>query len=433
MGAVTLVSALALGAVGAPPAPSAPSAAAASGAPGSYAFAEGAATVEGTPSTADAARLEPGRVYRSTLPARGTVYYSLELDAASTAYVSATAVPPAGLGASSVRDGVKVSLQDARGRSCDVDTAGFGAAGSPRPVTASAVRETARRRSLCQEAGTYYVAVERADPDGAGTSPAAWELELAAVTEPPLEAAGVTNAPREWNSASPEPVAGAARRRAGGAGFAQATPLGEGVWRDDVRPGATLFYKVPVDWGQQVSVTAELGSSSGTGKGFVASALDLDLHNPARSPVADVRVSYDGGQKAGSLPPLPPVAHANRHAAVGRVAAMRVAGSYYLVAHLAADVADDFGTGPVPLTLRIRLDGAAQYGPAYAGESVPEGVFGVTAADREAAAEGTDGDAAAMRVLAVSGFGAGSALLLGLGAWTVVARRRAASWRDGAV
>src|SRR5690606_21434189 len=112
---------------------------------------------------------------------------------------------------------------------------------------------------------------------------------------------------------------------------------------------------------------------------------------------------------------------------------MRVAGSYYLVAHLAADVADDFGTGPVPLTLRIRLDGAAQYGPAYAGEPVPEGVFAVTAADREAAAEGTDGDAAAMRVLAVSGFGAGSALLLGLGVWTVVARRRAASWRDGPV
>ncbi|MEU6525960.1 hypothetical protein ABZ892_24835 [Streptomyces sp. NPDC046924] len=400
------------------------------GVPEGYVFTEGAQRIAGAGSTADALRLEAGRAYRSTLPASGRIHYRLELDAGSNVYVSATAVPPGGGGAA-VIDGVRVSVQDADGRSCDVDTATFGAAAGPHPVAASAVREISPRKSLCQDAGTYYVIVERADPDGKGASPDDWELELTTVSEPRLERAGVTTAPEEWDSASPRPVTGQAQRRAGGAGFAEATPLDEGVWRDDIRPGQTLFYQVPVDWGRQFHATAELGSASSDGTGFVPAALDLDLYNPVRGHVADVGIGYDGRQKTGSLPPLPHVAYANRHATGAQVGAMRFAGSYYLVAHLRAEVADDFGDGPVPLTLRVRISGAAQDGPEYAEESAPAGVFEVTAQDREAAARGrSTGDGTAMTALAVGGIGTGSALLVGLAVWTVAARRRNVSPDD---
>ncbi|GGW62025.1 hypothetical protein [Streptomyces griseoloalbus] len=399
----------------------------ASGALGTYAFAEDARRIDGTVSTADAVELVPGRTYRSTLPAGGKVYYRLELDATTNVYASATAVPPAGRTAS-VIDGVKVSVEDSEGRACDVDTASFGAAGSPHPVAAWAMREISPRKSLCKEAGTYYVAVERVDPDGEGSSPDPWEMELTAVSEPPLEKAGATRAPQEWNSAPPRPVAGKPERRPGAAGFARATPVGQGVWRDDIRPGQTLFYKVPVDWGRQLYATAELGSSGSGGSGYVAAALDLDLYNPARGHVADAGIGYDGAQKAESLAPLPPVVYVNRHAVSRQAGAMRFAGSYYLVAHLSAEVADAFGDGPVPLTLRVRLSGGAQDGPGYAGEPVPSGVFTVTGQDRQAAAEGAAaGDDAAFRALAVGGIGTGSALLVGLGVWTLVARRRARS------
>jgi hypothetical protein len=392
---------------------------------GSYAFAEDARRVDGAVSTADAVELEPGRTYRSTLPASGTVHYRLELDGTTSTYTSVTAVPPAGRTAS-VIDGVKVSVQDGEGRSCDVDTASFGAAGSPHPVAAWAMREISPRRSLCQEAGTYHLSVERVDPDGEGSSPDPWEMELTAVSEPPAERTGATSAPKEWNSAPPQPLTGKPERRSGGAGFTRATPVGQGVWRDDIRPGQTLFYRVPVGWGRQLHATAELGSSSTHGSGYTAAALDLDLYNPVRGHVVDVGVGYDGGQKAESLAPLPSVAYANRYAAGRQVGALRFAGSYYLVAHLSAAVADDFGDGPVPLTLRVRLSGAAQEGPGYAGESVPPGVFAVTGEDREAAAEGeAAGDDAAFWALAVGGIGAGTALLAGLGAWALAARRRA--------
>ncbi|MFE1024712.1 hypothetical protein ACFW5I_09120 [Streptomyces sp. NPDC058818] len=392
----------------------------AAGTPPGYAFAEDARRIEGASGTSDAVRLEPGATYRSSLPRSGTLYYRLELDAASDAYVSVTAVPGPD-GEVTAVDGIRVSVQDAEGGSCSSDSATFGAARSLRPVTARGIREIAPGETRCQDPGTYYVTVERSRPQD--SPPGAWDLELTAVSEPRPERAGATTAPDAWDSASPAPLTGAPERRPGGSGFAHATPVGQGVWRDGIRPGQTLFYKVPVDWGRQLYATAELGSS-GDGSGYATSALHLALHNPVRGEVDDAARGYTGRPTSVALAPLPPVAYANRYATDAQAGAMRFAGSYYLVVHLAAQVADDFGDGPFGLTLRVRLGGAARTGPEYAGEPEPKGVFEVSAQDREAAPEGGGGgDDLAMKAVAVGGIGTGSLLLVGLGVWTAAARR----------
>ncbi|MDH3034720.1 hypothetical protein [Streptomyces sp. TRM75561] len=390
-----------------------------------YTFTEDARRIEGAGSTADAVELEPGRTYRSTLPPDAKVFFRLELDDTETAYASATAVPPPGTGVA-VADGVKVTVEDADGRSCDGDTAIFGAPGSPHPVAAWAMREISPRRSLCAEAGTYYVTVERASPDARGASPDPWELELHTVSEPGTKTPDGTAAPGAWDSATPAPVQGTAQRRSGGAGFAQAARLGEGVWRDDIRPGQTLFYQVPVDWGRQLHATAELGSSGTDASRYVASALTLDVYNPVRGHVEDLSVGYNGGQKSKALKPLPPVAYENRYASGQQVSAVRFAGAYYLVAHLSPEVAEDYGDGPVPLTLRVRLGGAGRNGPDYAGGTVPADVFTVDGGATSGETGGA-GDETLYRVLAAGGIGTGSALVVGLGVWTVVARRRGAA------
>ncbi|MFD8231241.1 hypothetical protein ACFV20_05020 [Streptomyces sp. NPDC059696] len=400
----------------------------ASGTPGPYAFADGARRIEGAGSTGDAALLKPGEAYKSSLPGRGRVNYRLDLDATSNAYVSVTAVPSPDTTVS-VIDGVKVTVQDAQGNTCSVDqTKSFGTARSPHPVTTWGMREISPDRPLCRKAGAYYVSVERVDPEGDGSEPDAWDLELFATTEPRTAKTGPTGAPEVWNSATPQPLQGEPEHRQGGAGFSGATPLDQGVWRDDIRPGQTLFYTVPVDWGQQISVTADLGSTDSGRTGYASDALDLALYNPARGDVADMAVGYDGDQTSGSLPPLPPVDHANRYSATAQVSAMRFAGSYYLAAHLARGVTDTFGNGPFKMTLRVAVSGEPQGGPEYAGEPVPSGVFGVSEQDREAAAQGVAaGGDTAMRALAVGGIGTGSALLVGLGVWTLMARRRSAA------
>ncbi|MGW1745285.1 hypothetical protein ACWCRD_06655 [Streptomyces sp. NPDC002092] len=410
-----------------------PAAAAAAETPGtgisaasSYAFAQDAQPVDGAKGTTGAELLEAGSTYRSSLPKDAELYYRLHLDAASNAYVSVTAIPRADA-TLSITDGIRVSVQDADNHSCSNERARFGAAKSPHPITAWGARTTSPAAPLCQGAGTYYVVVERTGTTD--SSPGAWDLEITTTTEPRLKQAGATSPPKVWNSTSPTPVSGAAEHSQGGAGFSRATSVGQGVWSADITPGQTLFYKVPVGWGQQPSATAELGSVNGDGHGYAIDALALTLYNPVRADVEDASVGYDGKQKPASLAAVPAVDYSNRYAIPARVNGMRFAGSYYLVVHLAAGVAQKFGDGPFRLTLRIGIDGAAQDGPGYEGQSVPQNVFEVTAQDRQAAPEGATPDThATMKALAAGGIGAGTLVLVVLGVWTVAARRRTRAW-----
>ncbi|MGW0839624.1 hypothetical protein ACWD26_05620 [Streptomyces sp. NPDC002787] len=462
-----------------------PGPAAAADAPTPYSYAAGAKTVEGATSSTGAARLEAGETYQSSIGPGGKLYYRLGLDAASHAYVSATAVPGAGATVAT-GDGIRVSLQDADAHRCSHQTARFGPTRSAHPVTAWASREIGSDEYMCQAAGVYYLVVERvgsaagtragssagsstgsASGSVSGSTPGSvpdgsseeWGLELGLVSEPLVKKGGSTSAPESWNSASPEGLAGDPEGRRGGSGFATASPVAQGVWQDEVgiRPGETLFYKVPVGWGQQLYATAELGSTTG-GDGYVGNAFVMSLYNPVRGLVDDRTANYGGQQQFAALDPLPPVAYENRFSLDDEVSGMRFAGWYYLAVHLGTSVADRYGEKPIGLTLRVRLEGEAGPGPGYLGTAEPQGVFEVTEEDREAAQSGATGDTLdsvgdsggggdaetsdsgegtgdssgagdqrlVMTVVAAGGIGTGTLLVLVLVVWTLVARRRAA-------
>nr|WP_223183766.1 MULTISPECIES: hypothetical protein [unclassified Streptomyces] len=396
-------------------------------APPGYGFDGSAERVRGAASSSDAVALSTGRTYRDTLRKDGRVYYRVDLDAELNAYVSVVAVPKAG-GRVEYGDGFEVSLQDGSGVECGAQRARFSSAEYPRPLAAYARRTLDGTGSTCRQAGAYYVLVERQSKPG--SSPDDWDLELRYTTEPGLRKAGPAELPEVWPSGTPAPPAGGPRGRQGGSGIVDAVSLGEGEWRADIRPGQTLFYRVPVDWGQQLFAGAELGSGA-TGKKYIGNALVLSLENPALGHVADRTVSYDGKPSTLALAPLRPVAHENRTSYAEDTGGMRFAGWYYLAATLNPAVGQEYGEGTVPLTLRIVLRGQAGPGPGYVADPGP---FAVTAADRKAAEEGAAGSAGEtaaagrsgpMRALAATGLGGGTLLLLWLGGWTVRARRGA--------
>ncbi|MDR6976972.1 hypothetical protein J2X68_003666 [Streptomyces sp. 3330] len=407
----------------------------------SYAFADDVRSAPATKGTTGAARLEPGATYRSSLQGEDKAYYRLELDGVSDVYVSVTAIPRA-RATLLAGDGISVSVQDADSTTCSSDSVTVGVAGSPQPLTAWGARELLPGKGLCRKAGTYYVVVERTgtgggeeDTDLSGSR--SWDLELAPVSEAPLAKAAATGAPEVWDSATPTPPVDEPVSARGGAGFAEAAAVRPGVWSDEIVPGQTLFYKVPVDWGQQPSATVDLGSAD-TNSGYVVDALDLTLYNPVRASVKDTGIGYGGSQKSASLPPLPPVGYANRYAPTDPTKSLRFAGAYYLVVHLAAQVAERFGEGPYGLTLRVGLGGSTRAGPGYARQSVPRGFFDVGAPDpvlaaggdtaaADASGDGTSGGDPAMKAVAVGGIGTGSVLLMVLGVWTLTARRRSAA------
>ncbi|MEV4425599.1 hypothetical protein AB0K23_09465 [Streptomyces sp. NPDC049602] len=386
-----------------------------------YAFDGSAQRVQGAASSLDAKPLQPGKTYRDTLKKDGKVYYRVDLDTKRNTYVSVVAVPKPG-GKVAYGDGFKVSIQDGSGADCGYQDVDFGSGQYARPLAGYARRIVDPDSSTCQKQGAYYVLVER--ESAADSTPDDWELELRHVSEPLLKKAVPTALPEAWPSGTPAPPGGGPQPRQGGAGFHDAVSAREGEWRADIRPGQTLFYRVPVDWGQQLFASAELGS--GTDGDLVSNALTLSLDNPALGFVDMNTVSYSGEPATLALDPLRPVAHENRTTYDNATSGMRFAGWYYLTATLSPEMAAAYGDKPVPLTLRVNVTGSAQPGPGYDGDP---GMFTVTADDRDAAANGATGaDAGSdgtMIAVAAAGIGTGTVLLLGLGAWTLLARRRA--------
>lgn len=387
--------------------------------------------VRGAPSTADAPLLEAGTPYEDTL-APGERVYRLGLDDASTVYVSAVLRPPAGAKVG-YGDDLEVEVITSGGRSCpgNPGRASFGY--DAVPLGAVGQRRLAEDAE-CQGAGTYYAKVTRAagkDSDRAG-----WPVELLVLREPaPAAGTAPTTAPSVWPSASPalpgtNPVA-----RTGGTGFNDARALGPGVWRDDLRPGQTRFYRVPLDWGQQLGIGAEVAKARMTKDyGSASNGLTVALYSPYRGLVDAKDTSYDGKQAAVTLPKTAPVAYENRFSSANEVGPVRLAGWYYIAVTLAGKVGEfTEDATPVPLTLRMDVTGGPAKAPGYK-ESLAAAGFGVGDAERSAAKEGLTApeaaaareDASAMRVVAGAGFGTGTLLLLVLGVWILLARRGAA-------
>lgn len=390
-----------------------------------------ARAIEGTHSSGEAPRLNPG-TYTDTLEYGEKKYYTVNLDAESDVYLSATAAPAPGSRVDALRDGLKAVLETTGGDECGAsEQLSFRADDSTAyPLSGYAVRQIDDDTAdECKQQGPFLFSVERRGekPSNSG----AWPLELGFTTEPPLKG-GAPAAPAagSWSTQLPAPPGGGPKKQArGGTGFNDAGSVGPGVWKDVIRPGETRFYRVPVDWGQRLYARAELPNSDqrkALSPPYIPDALNLNVFNTVRGQVTDDDfVEYDGKQ-ADTAVFTTPVLYENRFAV--QDTGMRLAGWQYLAVTLHRDVTQYFRDG-APLTLRVDVRGSAAAGPDYDGAGRGGAVIGVSEDDREQAADGLTEAAAArsdtMRTVAYSGIGTGTVLILALAGWTLAARRRA--------
>jgi hypothetical protein len=375
-----------------------------------YRMADGAKPVKGAASSVDGPVLaEPG-TYTDTISKGEKKFYKVTLDGKSNAYVSAVLAPPPG-SAVGVLDGIRVSLASMDGTSCSPDADLTFQGTSTRPVAGYVTRRIESTRD-CRKAGDYLYAVEWTGSGSTGAQN--WPIELKYMAEPGLESDAPAQGPAtSWSSEAPSPsTAGEPQTVDGGTGFNDAAAVGKGAWRDDLHPGDSRFYKVPVAWGQQLFVSAQFANSK---KGFVAiNGLRVSLYNPARGVVDDKVDNYIGDPAAIELGSAP-AAYGNRSGnGSDAVRAMRFQGWYYVQVTL-----DHRVPNPVPVTLNLGIVGKAQPGPAYDGDADAAG-FGLGDA-------GEESEGLPMRVLGIAGIGMGTVLVLGLGVWTVVGRRRLAT------
>ncbi|QIK07709.1 hypothetical protein G7Z12_18375 [Streptomyces sp. ID38640] len=392
-----------------------------------YRTADGATKTEGSSSAAHAPQLKPG-LHTDAIKRGEQKWYAVNLDARTSAYFSAVAAPPPGTKVEDYGDKLTLTVQDSNGTTCGSESRpSFNGGGMAYPIADYATRRIGADRTECQKAGPYYLVITR---EGSATSgPDTWPLELNYLNEPPLEG----NTPAKpgkglWSTATPAPRTDTTKRSAkGGTGFNDAGSVATGVWKDRIRPGETRFYRVPVDWGQRLNLSAELpNATSAKATGFLPRVLGLSVYNPARGVVGNPSfVSYTG-KPAAAKEFTAPVDYGNRFDTSGSVNAMRFAGWYYLEVSLHPDAAQYFPKA-AELTLRVDVRGTAKAGPGYA---EPTRVFSVTPEDRETAEKGQSAQEASkngtLMTVAYAGIGTGVVLLVGLGAWTLAARRSAA-------
>ncbi|MEU7105439.1 hypothetical protein ABZ951_10370 [Streptomyces sp. NPDC046215] len=372
-----------------------------------YRTAPGAQEVRGSASSAGGPLLKPGaHVYTDSVKPGERKYYTVELDARSSAYVSAVAVPRPGstMGA---RDGIDVALETADGTRCGVGRhRTFLSAGGAYPVADYAERVVAAG-GACKAAGTYRFAVQRGE--AAGGDGAAVPVELAYAAEAP-EPAGAEAAPAGpsggWSSRPPSRPAGPAEPVTGGSGFNDAAMIRPGGWKDELRPGETRFYRVAVEAGQQLFASARFGAEQAAAAGpFVTNGIRLGMNNAARGYVTNRIAGYQGRTATVSLATPPAASGAGGEAGRG----MRRPGWYYLQVSLNSKVGRE-GSGGVPVTLTVDVAAAQQAGRGERG------------AARRTETAGSHPDER-LRAIGYAGVGTGSLLLAGLGGWALAARR----------
>ncbi|MFJ8883358.1 hypothetical protein ACIRJR_08080 [Streptomyces sp. NPDC102402] len=385
----------------------------ADGAPGSaapsYRPAEGAVPVTGAARSVDGPEMERAKIYSDTIAPGQKKYYRVRLDDTSNAFVSTVLAPPPG-SRSGILDGIQVSLTSTDGRPCSSSPAVYFGGETARPIAGYASRHIGDDSSSpCQEAGDYLYTVAWAGTKAGGGEK--WPIELRYMAEPGLKpGADEPEVPTGWSSKAPSPSGGAAQKVSGGTGFNDAAAVDDGAWRDDIQPGESRFYKVPVAWGQQLFLRAQLANSTSDSSVFTVNGLRLALYNTARGRVSDKSTGYTGAPTGVDLGTAP-AAYANRFEPDSAEAAMRFQGWYYIQVTLDPKVPSS-----VPMTLNVGVEGTAQQGPPYDGDAEAAG-FGIGGSGPGSGANPT------MRAVGFAGIGVGTVLVLGLGAWQLLSRR----------
>jgi hypothetical protein len=337
--------------------------------------------ITGATSRVGAPLLTPGHTYRDTIAKGASRFYAVRLGSTqetggsvaepATTYLSAFAVPRPG-STVGLFAGLTLRLMTPGGTLCDSYDADVTGVNATAPV-GGAVRRPGAAADVCQAAGTYLLQVERKST--ASSSDDVWPLDVRYMVEPALGAPppGAPAVPT-YAPADPAPPTGLPVPVAGEPGMdGSGTRLpGTGVYTDRVPAGQTRYYRVPLYWGQRLSVTADFGGTTVTrAGGLAADGVDLALFSPARGYVTGQSLSY-AGHAAAITAQTPRVLYDNRLSSDSRVNSAAVAGWYYVKVSVHPQVAS-FTSGDVPLTLRLRISGDREPAPHYLGDAAAAG------------------------------------------------------------
>ncbi|MBT9257957.1 VWA domain-containing protein [Phycicoccus sp. MAQZ13P-2] len=279
----------------------------------------------------------------------------------STLHVSFVARPGVDLEGDDVTDDViEFRAEDARGSSCTslpgrAQRIGLSSLASVVSDSLVLPGGTAQDPERCGDLTDIPLRVTRT---GSGTPV---DAEILVVEEPPVT--DVDALPEPAPEADPVPStvdAGAARPVVGGTDFGSATPVTAGTWTEQYVSGETIYYRVPVQWGQQVKLT--VGPVRPATDEFTGPLFDANLFDPTRGRVSAGPLGTLGRPDSRVVRESAPVRYRNREDFPTRFSSL--AGQYYVA--ISVPRVDSDVTVPLDVTFRLEVAGEASAAPAYA-------------------------------------------------------------------
>ncbi|HEX5565400.1 MAG TPA: VWA domain-containing protein, partial [Streptomyces sp.] len=293
--------------------------------------------VTGGRTAEDAPDLTPGQ-YVDTIGPGEQRWYATGLGDSAADDFAVTAVPQPGVPVASL-DGLHARLVRAdRYRStCDSAWQHFGQSAGAMPITAAVSRiPSAEGGRGCDEDGRYLLVVERRSQKD--SDQARWPVELLFSSERPLKEGTVpAQSETEYGRGGKDASlpTDSPRDIRGGTGFNDARRIGGGVWRDELLPAQTRWYRVPVGWGQQLRYDVEFGNEPTVeDSAGVLAYVRTEAHSPTRVPIRSssefgTSSPYRGEPAAVSNGTVP-TAWTNRWESRAHVVPVRRAGDYYI-------------------------------------------------------------------------------------------------------
>ena len=393
-------------------------------------------SVKATATAANAPTIGVGQ-YRDSYNTSGTPrYYTINRTPGSLVTASVATVVRELSGSANYED-LHLALTTLDGKECSSTTSPAGAEYAA-IVYGAAVRSAGSQSTTepprgCADDPQLRLTMNRTSRSGGGgTVP----VELVVTEQPP-----VTN-----RDALPDSVAdydghgkavGATspvRRAVGGSGFSNAAEVAAGTWSDSVAFGESVLYRVRLDYGQTLRVTATLPDG---GKRLTRSPFDqwftrLTVITPARLPTAQLQQNGAGNRPASKLTVASPQVRVRNDELALRstqsptfldASTASVAGDYYVSLELEPVASPQLRGVAMPVRLALAVDGSPHGQPALAGASaapsnatpsVPPATAAPSTPPAGGAQSDRDGQPTSPAVLV--GLGAGAAVVLVAGA-----------------
>ena len=214
----------------------------------------------------------------------------------------------------------------------------------------------------CETSDTVTLSLDRED-GGPTPNPA----EILVMEEPPANAVDSLPAADKDRPEQAAPAPSAPQPVVGGPTFSSAPRISPGSWQETFMSGETIFYRVPVEWGQRLRVSVVPAPGSVTDEIRALTHYAPVLYGPDRGILGETSLSY--GSFGQNLAPQPTqqvsteVRYRNREKPESNTADL--AGDYFI--RIAIPLSRQGVAVEVPMTFRVEVEGTVKGAPAYAG------------------------------------------------------------------